>query len=898
MPQYQVKAGDTLSQIAAAHQVSVSELQAENTFITDPDHIEAGWRLSIPAGRPESGPALPPAQSANDSSTDDVECSACQLEYVAFLHVTEDTETVYALTQAQLDEVDAEVSTLHAPLKELKQAEAGSVDDIPAAREAAWNQLKELGALPRPKESTTAEDLLTEYEARWTQENQELERQERRLHRIKWEIGQIRSQILLPAQQRPLDSPRDQLSLKVFTTLCVELEGQQPTVEAIVEAQKLARQRARTNRDNLEKRLKMLRAALEAEIRYRVATSSSDVSQTQKAQLQTESEELKQATAWPNFISESDMNELVQRQQRLNELEEETTPVMDQVRHYMGQATVAVFLWNLIDREEFEASRKKNEELKRLIEEQEAMLQRLVETSPPHTVDVVAKPQMDTMPSRPIVEVKHTAAGGYRYMRRQVLAQIRQNWRPLKMADVRAAMTSGDFKRALGEAGDSLKTEQSLKLKLAEWKSSDNNFFNQLEVELFKEHTESEDGRFSADAEAQMFRFASQAGLEAVYNPSKGEAYIGGKLEGSYSLLQGQASLGAQLPGPDGFKLELDYIDGQGAQKTLECGYIRADAEYKIQGFAGACASLSAQARVSSDTGQVGLSGETHGEAFAGASLSNEASFGVKWKAAYAEVLADQNAGTTANEDQQAVDDAFKSLLDVKPEFAVSAGIGAAFDFSVGMVESKVVLYLKGHLVLGAGGGGGVGAELNVQQLWELVKFIRWSLERSDFRFLEWIEETAFEHITFLLKVFAVSSEDFEAVMEQGAEQMDILWERLTTADTKVRDTAQKVLQHNQLSQLTPPAKAALLTILVEDSSALLGFEDPYRAIGAEAAIKILETVRSHRELVEILRRMGNEEGKGSFVDFKRNFSKLIRQRLFNSAQADRTFRWLEGLYS
>lgn len=898
MPQYQVKAGDTLSQIAAAHQVSVSELQAENSFITDPDHIETGWRLSIPASRPESGPALPPAQSANDSSTDDVECSACQLEYVAFLHVTEETETVYALTQAQLDEVDAEVSTLHAPLKELKQAEAGSVDDIPTAREAAWNQLKELGALPRPKESTTAEDLLTEYEARWTRENQELERQERRLRRIEWEIGQIRNQILLPAQQRPLESPRDQLSLKVFTTLCVELEGQQPTVEAIVEAQKLARQRARTNRDNLEKRLKMLRAALEAEIRYRVATSSSDVSQTQKAQLQTESEELKQATAWPNFISESDMNELVQRQQRLNELEEETTPFMDQVRHYMGQATVAVFLWNLIDREEVEASRKKNEELKRLIEEQEAMLQRLVETSPPHTVDVVAKPQMDTMPSRPIVEVKHTAAGGYRYMRRQVLAQIRQNWRPLKMADVRAAMTSGDFKRALGEAREGLKTEQSLKLKFAEWKSSDNNFFNQLEIELFKEHTESEDGRFSADAEAQMFRFASQAGLEAAYNPSKGEAYIGGKLEGSYSLLQGQASLSAQLPGPEGTELELRYIDGQGGEKTLKCGYIRADAEYKIQGFAGACASLSAQARVSSDTGEVGLSGETHGEAFAGASLSNEASFGVKWKAAYAEVLSDQNAGTTANEDQHAVDDAFKSLLDVKPELAVSAGIGAAFDFSVGMVESKVVLYLKGHLVLGAGGGGGVGAELNVQQLWELVKFIRWSLERSDFRFLEWIEDTAFEYVSFLLQLYSAGDIPFEQLVGRTSDVLNEAWEALVTPDTAVRDTGERILASSDVDQLTPSAKAQILNTLIQDSSAILSYKDTYREIGLKASIKVLETVNNHREFIEILRRMGSPDRKGTFSTLKRNYSKLILQGLFNSSESDRTERWLSSIYS
>jgi len=117
-----------------------------------------------------------------------------------------------------------------------------------------------------------------------------------------------------------------------------------------------------------------------------------------------------------------------------------------------------------------------------------------------------------------------------------------------------------------GDAKQGLKTNASLKSKLEEWKTSEDNFFNQLEVEWVKANASTEDGRFSADSEAQMFRFAAQAGLEDSYDPVKQEAYIGGKAEAAYSLLQGQASLKAQLPNAQGTELLLSYEDPMGGR--------------------------------------------------------------------------------------------------------------------------------------------------------------------------------------------------------------------------------------------------------------------------------------------------------------------------------------------
>ncbi len=92
-------------------------------------------------------------------------------------------------------------------------------------------------------------------------------------------------------------------------------------------------------------------------------------------------------------------------------------------------------------------------------------------------------------------------------------------------------------------------------------------------------------------------------------------------------------------------------------------------------------------------------------------------------------------------------------------------------------------------------------------------------------------------------------------------------------------------------------AKAEILSILVKDSSPVFGTNDPYREVGAEAALKILETVTSHREFIEVLKRMGKDGVKGDFNDLRTNYAILMFQRLFKSQQSAKTEEWLRNLY-
>jgi len=337
----------------------------------------------------------------------------------------------------------------------------------------------------------------------------------------------------------------------------------------------------------------------------------------------------------------------------------------------------------------------------------------------------------------------------------------------------------------------------------------------------------------------------------------------------------------------------LEYENHQGNSIKLHCGYFRADAEYRIQGFAGACLSLAANAKLSSAPGDVRISGETNGEAFAGATLSNEARFGVKWKAAYQEM---EDAATELSPSQRDVDKGYRSLLEVKPEFAISTGIGAGFDFRVFLSDRQLYMTVKGRLVLGPGGGGGIAAELNGEQVWELVKFVRWSLEVSDFRFLDWISEEAFESLSRLLSMFAFSEDAFASIVAKGADTLSEIWRSLNQADGEVRTIAEGVLKNNRLEVLTPPAKAQLLTILIQNSGPVLGGRDPHHGIANQAMIEIFETIHSHREFVEVLKRIGNESGKGSLQDLMSNYYKFFPRRLFQSSQAQRVENWLDSI--
>ena len=856
----------------------------------------------------QPGNNLAPPRAANDSSSTEASCADCQVEFVELLHITGEADVVHALTERQCNELSHAINELRAPLQKLQQAEGKSQNRIPEAKAEVWRELKELDALPPTSTSNSAGELLQEYRGRWQHAQQRLDRQERRRARIRREVEQLRREVLSPMYRRPTNEPKDQLTLRMFIRLSHELERTLPNIETVLNAHRNSVVRQQQAFETLDERMEYLRAGLEAEIAYRVERASGNASDETLAQLAHETRVLKEQTRWPEFIAERDIAALARRRERLNQIENTPTPSWwRSLAEYFSTSSPTPTMWSLVDTEEVEQYRELQDEKEQLLLEQEQALSRLVEGSPPSNNEVFASPNVGNTRAWNVAEIKRSGESGYRYIHREALEQLRRGWRPMRMADVREAMSANQFKGAGKQALSALQTSRELKLKLAEWKSKEDNFFNQLNIELFKEDISTSDGRFSAATEAQMFRFAAQAGLSASYNPVKQEAHVGGKMEGAYSLLEGKASLAAKFPNEGGMPFRLSYQDRKGELVSLHCGLIRTDAEYVIQGFAGACASLGASVKVASAPQNVGISGESNGEAFVGGTLKNEAAFSVKWKAAYAEVQGDQAPGqgeTLSEEEQERRDGAdkdFKSLLEVKPELALSAGLGAGFEFKIGLSpQDKIYMTLKGHLVLGPGGGGGVAAELSVLQVVELVQFIRWSLEQSDFRFLEWVESEAFSLISLMLRVQAISGEDLVDIVAKPILDLRKYWDEARESYQAAINAASQLATNGEIATYTPEAKAELLHLFSKNVSRVPRQNgDDHRQL-ASAAFSVVNTVKTHREFTEILRRMGQAGGaKGSVVDLKNNYVSLVLRFLYQSPnKAQDTEQWLSTLYS
>ncbi len=113
------------------------------------------------------------------------------------------------------------------------------------------------------------------------------------------------------------------------------------------------------------------------------------------------------------------------------------------------------------------------------------------------------------------------------------------------------------------------------------------------------------------------------------------------------------------------------------------------------------------------------------------------------------------------------------------------------------------------------------------------------------------------------------------------------IWESLSDEKELVLQTIQGVHANQHLNTLTPAAKSEVLAILVPHCR---------DAPTALAAMKILYTITTHREFVEVLKRIGNVTRKGSVQTMMTNYYRLINRGLFVSPQAENAQQWLRSV--
>ena len=122
---YTVKSGDTLGSIAAANKCSVADLRALNPIITDPNHIQNGWTLQLPAA---SSKTLPPPKHAENQSTTAVKGAIeCKDELVEVIHITGE-DHFYVLTEKESNALKQQSDLVKKIMDELHQNLASATE--------------------------------------------------------------------------------------------------------------------------------------------------------------------------------------------------------------------------------------------------------------------------------------------------------------------------------------------------------------------------------------------------------------------------------------------------------------------------------------------------------------------------------------------------------------------------------------------------------------------------------------------------------------------------------------------------------------------------------------------------------------------------------------------------
>lgn len=263
-----------------------------------------------------------------------------------------------------------------------------------------------------------------------------------------------------------------------------------------------------------------------------------------------------------------------------------------------------------------------------------------------------------------------------------------------------------------------------------------------------------EDGQvvFAATQEAQLMRFAAQASVKSILEPTNGKIDIGIGAEASFALAEGAVGFKRYLPYEKGYSVTLSYLDANKQPANYPFGCFRANVSLMLSCFVGFMAngrvSISNQAAPNPNPGHEILlapsisMGETpsggvgvNAEIFGGAQAGGQVEGALEWKA-------------PPDTEQDKIFD-FETLAKVGANGNVAIGAGAGWDFNIDYDKEshEFIFGCSGKLVFGPGASGGFGTVIQFDQLWRLTIILLKGLQCVDYRVMTNISENMYEHI-------------------------------------------------------------------------------------------------------------------------------------------------------
>lgn len=438
---------------------------------------------------------------------------------------------------------------------------------------------------------------------------------------------------------------------------------------------------------------------------------------------------------------------------------------------------------------------------------------------------------------------------------------VKGHWRTTKDTKIR-----DKIRRWYKSAPDDQKPQLEKKLKAVLWQSPKIDEHWPWEFKFRAEGQKNTAvGSFAGSAEAQFFRFSAGVAAESEFDLDEMKLKVG--LEGnlSYNLAEGTASGRWTLPGEHGIDFfglfDLHEKSADAIKKGRECRFrLSLLADSKAFVGAGVTASVALPAidlkgnppegdnwkqRWKDPGGRSAYAG-AGGDAFAGASVEGALSSAAEWSPSKLEK--------------------FDALALVKGSLSGRAGAGIGGKIEIGYKKGKLVFELGAQVVAGLGGKAGYAFEVAIDEGFDLVAHIFYSV---DYHYVkEVLGEAFFAFRDYSFATFKESGVVIGNVATAAVEELQDFggWLSKRMRMTKLLRETKHVIRGNiqdgkKLKNAPPETLGGqvLRTLMIEPE------KDDFDAI-----IKVLESADSPHELKWIVRSIENylqEDPNGNLLN-------------------------------
>ncbi|WP_276898605.1 hypothetical protein [Frischella perrara] len=407
---------------------------------------------------------------------------------------------------------------------------------------------------------------------------------------------------------------------------------------------------------------------------------------------------------------------------------------------------------------------------------------------------------------------------------------------------------------------------------------------------------------------AQFMRYAYTAQINGDIDLLKGRINLKGELSGEFALAKGAIDASIFIPDRLGILWQLEGLDSQGRVQSYPIGHFRCKLGAYLTGFIGAsvgiCAQLSVQVVEQNGVKRQVLSGnkggkknknfksrnqqgnsinqqikdtDAQGTSFdASGFLGARAEVGVVGALQWLKPLSFYSEEQRKELNNQLE---FEDFASANPKVGLMAGIGGGVSFYCQLHDGKILIRCHASLCCGVGAKGSLEFTVDFKLIKQFLSWFAHQLFWSNYSYLEFIASDTFEHLKYMMTLVIGFKKSINDLLVVSLEQITGMFKyQISIIDKNVNEVinrnqlAENILNGEELLLFSPPESKGMLIALLMQVNALdkkgswwLPLLSPVYGVQqylvnnfytkrSEAIIKILHTIQTQREWVQVMK--------------------------------------------